>query len=75
MKKQIMRSANFRAKTEGRPEALKASHKANKGTLVSSGKTVLTLKQQSRLYSDFKGGEQVVNEIVEKLDIDFAGMM
>lgn len=74
MKKKIMVSANLRAKSEGRSEALTASHKESRCTLVSSGKTVLTLAQQSRLYSDFKGGDQVVHEIVEELDIDF-GMM
>ena len=70
----IMTNANQRASKEGRSESIKASHKAARGTFVGNGKVVKTLKQQSRLESNFKAGEQVVNEMVEEIEIDF-GMM
>jgi len=68
----IMKSANQRSNKEGRSEALTASHKAAKGTFVSSGKVVHTLKQQSRLLSDFTRKDKVKSEIVMDLAIDFA---
>ena len=72
MKKEIMTSANLRAKTEGRSEALKESHKAAKGTLVASGKVVMTLKQQNRLLSNYTPSEPVKTADVDVNDLDFA---
>ncbi len=72
MKKEIMTSANLRAKTEGRSEALKESHKAAKGTLVASGKVVMTLKQQNRLLSNYTPSEPVKTADVDVNAIDFA---
>ncbi len=72
MKKEIMTSANLRAKTEGRAEALKESHKAAKGTLVASGKVVMTLKQQNRLLSNYTPSEPVKTADVDVNAIDFA---
>lgn len=74
MKHEIMRSANFNAKSEGRSDALRKSHKAAKGTLVASGKVVHTLKQQNRLHSNYTAQSEVKSEVVESFDIDF-GMM
>lgn len=67
-----MRSANLRAKVEGRSEALKESHKAAKGTLVASGKVVMTLKQQNRLLSNYTASEEVKEADVDVNDLDFA---
>lgn len=75
MKKEIMTSANLRIKTEGRSEALKQSHKAAKGTLVASGKVVMTLKQQNRLLSNYTPSDVVEVADVDVNDLDFSGMM
>ena len=75
MKNKIMTSANLRIKYEGRSKALKASHKAAKGTFIGNGKVVKTLKQQSRLDSNFVAGVQIVNEMIDDIEIDFMGIM
>jgi len=65
----IMTSANLRAKSEGRSQALKNSHRAAKGVLVCSGKVVSTLAQRSRLESNFKPSAKIEStELV--LDFD-----
>lgn len=74
-KKEIMASANFNSKIEGKSEALKLSHKAAKGTLVASGIVVLTLKQQNRLKSNYIAGDVVKVADVDVDELDFAGMM
>lgn len=74
-KQQIMTASNLRAPEEGRSEALTASHKAAKGTLVASGVIAYTLKQQNRLLSNYTAGEEVKEADVDVNDLDFAGMM
>ena len=74
MKKQIMTSANQRAKKEGRSAALKRSHRAAKGCIVWAGIKVMTLRQQSRLHSNFTPGEQIENVLVDSIDIDFGSL-
>ena len=71
-KQQIMTASNQRTGKEGRSEALKQSHKASKGTLVASGKVVMTLKQQNRLLSNYTAGEEVKEADVDVNDLDFA---
>jgi len=72
-RKEIMTSANQRAKTEGRPEALRAAHKASKGILVASGIVRKTLKQQSRLYSNYTpSSKKEQEEVLTELNVDFA---
>ncbi len=71
-KQQIMTASNQRAGKEGRAEALKESHKAAKGTLVASGKVVMTLKQQNRLLSNYTASEPVKTADVDVNAIDFA---
>ena len=73
-KQQIMTASNQRAGKEGRSEALKQSHKDAKGTLVASGKVVMTLKQQNRLLSNYKGSDVVEVADVDVNDLDFAMM-
>ena len=73
-KKQIMTSANFNS-SEGKSEALKASHKAAKGTLAASGKVVMTLKQQNRVLSNYTASDVVEVADVDIDTLDFAGMM
>ena len=58
-RKQIMTSANLRAKSEGRSQSLKNSHRANKGVLVCYCKVVKTLAQRSRVESNFKPSEKI----------------
>ena len=73
MKKEIMTSANLRAKTEGRSEALKESHKAAKGVFVPAlGKRVQTLATMNRLNSNYVAGDVVETADVDVNAIDFA---
>ena len=73
MKKEIMTSANLRAKTEGRAVALKKSHEAAKGVFVPAlGKRVQTLATMNRLNSNYVAGDVVETADVDVNAIDFA---
>ena len=73
MKKEIMTSANLRAKTEGRAVALKKSHAAAKGVFVPAlGKRVQTLATMNRLNSNYVAGDVVETADVDVNAIDFA---
>ena len=73
MKKEIMTSANLRAKTEGRAVALKKSHEAAKGVFVPAlGKRVQTLATMNRLNSNYVAGDVVKTADVDVNAIDFA---
>lgn len=74
MKKEIMTSANVRAKKEGRSTALKKSHRAAKGCLVAAGKVRSSLRQVSRLTSNFTPGKQIESVIVNNIDLDFGSL-
>jgi len=75
-KKDIMRSANFNAPSEGMSKALKKSHKAAKGVFVGNGKVVLSLKDQNRLFSNYNYdlADNIESPIIDIENVDF-GML
>ncbi len=73
MKKEIMTSANLRARAEGRSQALKKSHEAAKGVFVPAlGKRVQTLATMNRLNSNYVAGDVAETADVDVNAIDFA---
>jgi hypothetical protein len=69
MKKEIMISANQRAKYSSQSQAMKDAHKASRGTLVTSGKLIQTNIQKIKL-SGIQQGSAPTEPVSDVIDFN-----